>query len=124
MAVTITLQADKTSLTAALNDTPAARQLAGMLPIEVRMSRWGDEYYGSIGATLPSSGDERDEMKIGEIAYWPPGRALCLFFGPTPASEGDEPRAASPVIPLGLIEGDAKLLAKLPGSVLVKVSAA
>ena len=46
-------------------------------------------------------------MEVGDLGYWPPGQAFCLFFGPTPASHGDEPRAASPVNVFGKVEGDA-----------------
>jgi hypothetical protein len=59
-------------------------------------------------------------MAVGEIAYWPPGSAFCIFFGPTPASEGnvpgggDAPRAASDVNPLGRVEGDATRFTRVP----------
>ena len=47
---------------------------------------------------------------MGDVGYWPPGQALCLFFGPTPASHDDEIRPASPVNVIGRIEGDASVL--------------
>jgi hypothetical protein len=75
------------------------------LPLEVSMSRWGDEYYGSIPTEINEDDNSRDILEIGEIAFWPPGNAFCIFFGPTPMSEGDEPRAASDVVPLGIIDG-------------------
>ena len=65
-------------------------------------------------------------MEVGEVAYWPPGQALCIFFGPTPASVGDEPRAASPVNPLGSIDGERSqviaALAALPGNVAARLT--
>ena len=70
------------------------------------MSRWGDEYYGSVGLGLENDADARDVLEVGEIAYWPPGDALCVFFGPTPASKGSEPRAASAVTVLGRITSE------------------
>jgi hypothetical protein len=60
-------------------------------------------------------------MQIGELAYWQPGQALCLFFGPTPASQGDEPRAASPVLSLGRVQGDWQALDALGPRVGVRV---
>ncbi|MCJ7677601.1 MAG: hypothetical protein MUO35_07770, partial [Anaerolineales bacterium] len=51
--------------------------------------------------------DARAEMQVGELAYWPPGSAFCIFFGPTPVSRGQAPRAASNVNPLGIVDGDA-----------------
>ncbi len=91
-----------------LNDSPAARALAALLPLQIRMNRWGDEYYGALPQPLgvDEGPDAREEMALGELAYWEPGNALCLFFGPTPSSKGKEPRAASPVTPVGRVEGD------------------
>ncbi|MGE0355777.1 MAG: cyclophilin-like fold protein [Burkholderiales bacterium] len=86
-----------------LNDGLAASQLAAALPLEIAMSRWGDEYYGSLPVTLSSGEKRRDVFGVGEVAYWPPGNAFCIFFGPTPASVGEEPRMASPGIALGRI---------------------
>ena len=121
MTENIALSFGTVTLKAVLNESSAAKEIASRLPLEVEMSRWGDEYYGALDSALPSIGDNRDEMKIGELAYWPPGRALCVFFGPTPASEGSEPRAASPVVPLGQVVGDATQLRKLPASVAVRI---
>ena len=98
-SVSITIQDQHFS--AELNDSPAAAQLLEALPRKMRMSRWGDEYYGDCGLAIPSDASARELMKIGEIAYWPPGSALRFFFGPTPASTDKRPRAASAVVPLG-----------------------
>lgn len=93
-----------------LYDTGAARELPASLPQTLSMSRWGDEFYGTLKTKIGHSGDTlRDVFEIGEVAIWPPGDAFCIFFGPTPASVGDEPRAASPCAPLGRIKGDATL---------------
>jgi len=108
-------------LTAELNESKVARALLKNLPAEIRMSRWGDEYYGSIAVGMQAESGERDELSVGEIAYWPPGDALCLFFGPTPASIGDEPRAASDIVPLGKIESGVEKLSALPGSVTARI---
>ena len=100
-------------LTAALNDTPTATQLWDALPIEASANIWGDEIYFRI----PVQADEHDAAEVvdmGAIAYWPPGKALCLFFGPTPASVGDEIRPASPVNVLGAIDGDPTALKAIP----------
>ena len=61
---------------------------------------------------------------MGEIAYWPPGKAFCIFFGPTPASSGEAPRAASPVNPLGRISGDAKALLGVPQGANISIKRA
>ena len=95
-------------LSGQLNDSPTAKALLALLPATVRMSRWGDEYYGALPQALgvEEAPDARELMAVGELAYWPPGNALCVFFGPTPVSTGTEPRAASPVNPLGRLSGD------------------
>ncbi len=90
----------------ALNDTPTADALWDALPIEGRASTWGDEIYFRIPVTAMPEPDARAEMTVGAIAYWPPGSAFCIFFGPTPASSGSAPVAASPVNLLGQIEQD------------------
>ncbi|PLX41784.1 MAG: hypothetical protein C0608_04115 [Deltaproteobacteria bacterium] len=107
MGAPIVLELDPVTLSGTLNDTAAAKELELQLPIYITMTRWGEEYYGTLLPPLGEVvGDEREVLEVGELAYWHPGDALCLFFGPTPASEGDEPRAASPVVPLGKVSGD------------------
>jgi len=81
------------------------------LPIKQSGNRWGDEIYFSTPVSL-SQENSRAEVEIGSIAYWPPGKALCIFFGPTPASQGDEPRAASPVNVFAKVIGDATVFRK------------
>ena len=90
-------------------DEKAVEKLVDKAPFRSRVNRWGDEIYFELPVRLGLKG-ERVEMEVGEIAYWPPGNALCLFFGPTPVSKGDEPRAYSPAKPLGrVLEGLEKL---------------
>jgi len=85
-----------------LNETETARSLFEVLPVSSSVNRWGDEIYFSIPL---KAGVENgvEEVEIGTVAFWPPGRALCIFFGRTPASTGDKPRAASPVTIVGNI---------------------
>lgn len=103
----IRITAGDVSLEAELNDSATARSLLAALPITGRAQRWGDEIYFSIPIEADQAPDARADMVVGEIAYWPPGSAFCIFWGPTPASSGSEPRAASPVNSLGRIDGDA-----------------
>jgi uncharacterized protein len=98
------------SLNAELNDNPTAEAIYEALPIESVGQRWGDEIYFSISVKSELEPQSRSDMAVGEIAYWPPGNAFCIFFGQTPASRGNQPRAASPVNPIGRITGDATLL--------------
>ncbi len=117
MSTRIAIEIGKLSLEAELSDAAAAQEVARSLPLQVRMSRWGDEYYGDAGITIKEDASAREIMQVGEIAYWPPGSALCIFFGPTPASTDERPRAASPVLPVGRILSGAEGLARLGTSV-------
>lgn len=89
---------------ARLLDTPAADAVWEALPLRVSVSVWGDEIYGDIGLDVSPPPGATDVAAVGDLAIWPPGRALCIFFGPTPASRGSEPRAASPIAPVGQME--------------------
>ncbi len=102
----IRVRAGSVEATAELGTTRTADAIWEALPIEGRANRWGDEIYFRIGLGLPEE-DAREVVEVGDLGYWPPGQAFCLFFGPTPASQGAEPRAASPVNVFGHIEGDA-----------------
>lgn len=121
MSTPIEIQAGNTTLRAELDATPTAKSIVDMLPMTVQMSRWGDEYYGSIGRSFSLESDARDLMKVGELAYWPQGQALCIFFGPTPMSSDSEPVAASAVNPVGRIVDDITLFREMGSSVTVEV---
>lgn len=124
MPTAITIEIGKVTLKAELNDSASAKSLLEALPKQVSLSRWGDEYYGNCGIKVQQASDAREEMKVGELALWPPGSALCIFFGPTPASSGREPRAASPVNPIGRLLDDPAPLKALGPSVRAKVARA
>jgi len=103
---TIRISAGPVSALAELTDTATAQAILAALPITGRASIWGDEIF----FTIPVNANEEDVravVKVGDIAYWPPGSALCIFFGPTPASRGSEIRPASPVNVVGRVHGDA-----------------
>lgn len=96
-------------LAASLLDTAVAAAVWEALPLEAQFSTWGDEIYFDCGLTLaPDSTSET--VAMGDLGYWPPGRALCIFFGPTPASGPGEIRPASPVAVFGRVEGDPRVL--------------
>jgi len=93
-----------------LFDTATARAVAESLPIETSFNVWGDEFYFEIPVDMPSDDTATTEVRVGDLGYWPPGRALAIFFGPTPLSTGPEPVPASEVNIVGRITGDAKEL--------------
>jgi uncharacterized protein len=122
MAPKIMIDLQGVTLQAVLNDLPEAIELFNMLPAEIEMSRWGEEFYGDCGLKQKLSGNARVEMEAGELAVWPEGSALCIFFGRTPASIDDKPRAASPVNPIGKIIGDLSELKDLGFHIKAKLS--
>lgn len=103
----IRITAGKVSAEALLNDSPTATKIWEALPIEGRGNTWGDEIYFSIPVEAKPEKDARDIVAVGELGYWPPGTAFCIFFGRTPASTDERPRAASAVNILGKVQGDA-----------------
>jgi hypothetical protein len=103
----IIISAGAVSLPAELNDSPTAEQIWAALPIEGRASTWGDEIYFEIPVVADQESDARAQLEVGELGYWPMGHAFCIFFGPTPASTDERPRAYSPVNILGRVLGDA-----------------
>jgi len=106
----ITITAGNVSLPAELHDSPTAARLWDLLPVEGFANTWGDEIYFEIPLKVEQEADARAEVEVGELGYWPVGHAFCIFFGPTPASRDDRPRAYSPVNILGRVLGDATLL--------------
>lgn len=119
----ITITVGSLVLEATLGEGPAAKALAAALPLTIPMSRWGDEYYGSLPVKMPAGEKRRDVFEVGELALWPDGNAFCIFFGPTPVSHGDEPRMASPGIALGRIAADARALAPLGARITATIAA-
>lgn len=103
----IRITAGKVSAEAVLNDSPTATRIWDSLPIEGRGNTWGEEIYFSIPVEAKPEKDAREIVAVGELGYWPPGTAFCIFFGRTPASTDDRPRAASAVNIIGRIRGDA-----------------
>ena len=105
MTTALRIIAGSVSVHATLDDSRTGRAIAEALPIEAAAQTWGDEIYFSIPVLLPEDG-AREVVERGDLGYWPPGRAFCIFFGPTPASRGEECRPASPVNVFGRVEGD------------------
>lgn len=75
------------------------------LPLQVSLSTWGDELYGTIPVEIDPE-NPRDEFEVGDIAYWLQGSGFCILYGPTPASTSAKPRLISPGNHLAKIEGD------------------
>jgi hypothetical protein len=119
----IELSSGALSLQVDLNDSPTAQQLLAALPFESTINTWGDEIYFETPIKAKLEKGARAEVAIGDVAFWPPGKALCVFFGATPASTEGEPRAASPVTLIGRVRGNPKRFRDFKDGDSVRVSA-
>ncbi len=108
---------------AILNDSPMAQVLWKSLPLESSVNRWGDEIYFST-SLKEAGGEKRKIVDKGDIAFWSPGSALCIFFGLTPASRGEEIRPASEVILVGKVEGDLEEFKKVEDGKRIRIEEA
>jgi hypothetical protein len=104
-------------LEAELNSSKTADLVWDVLPIESGYNTWGDEIYFAIPVSAgPENGVET--VDLGDLAYWPPGKAFCIFYGKTPASSSDEIRPASAVNPLGKVHGNVTALKSTTGDII------
>lgn len=116
----IIITAGEVSMEAELNDSKTAQKIWDALPITAKANTWGDEIYFSIPVKIGEE-DGREVVEVGDLGYWPPGNAFCIFFGPTPASTDSEIRPASPVNPIGKVLGDAKAFKKVRSGATINI---
>jgi len=119
----IRINTHKVEMLGTLNESPTAERIWDALPIDSTVNTWGQEIYFSIPVQCDLGLEARDRMEVGELGYWPTGSAFCVFFGRTPASKGDEPRAASPVNPIGRCEGDIKVFRQVREGDAIRIEA-
>ena len=98
---------------AELNESKTAQLIWEALPMEAKASLWGEEIYFAIPVKTRLEKGSREVVLAGELGYWPTGHAFCIFYGPTPASRGDEIRAASAVNVIGKVLSDPKIFLKV-----------
>ena len=116
----IRITATPVVMEAELNQSQTAERIWAALPIEARGNTWGDEIYFSIPVAADAD-DAQEVVDLGDLAYWPPGTAFCIFFGPTPMSRGAEIRPASPVNVIGKLIGDSKAFKQVKNGTVVKI---
>ena len=112
MPVSIIISLGGKEVSAELNNSDTALAIIDKLPIESDFSTWGDEIYFTIPVKMGSE-SSKEIVELGELGYWPPGNAFCIFYGATPGSTEDEIRPASPINPVGKIVGDPKVFKTL-----------
>jgi hypothetical protein len=121
MTTRIRIAAGSVTLEAELAATPCAQAIRDALPIRAVVQTWGQEIYFPVPVTQGLDATAAETVEVGELGYWPRGRAFCIFFGPTPASRGNEIRPASAVNRVGRVLGDATRLASVGDGDLVSL---
>ena len=116
----IRIKAGTIETTAELNDTRAAQAIWEALPIKAHVNLWGEEIYFSIPVSLDLEAGKK-LVSIGDLGYWPQGKAFCIFFGPTPISRGNKIRPASPVTVFGRVSGDATVFKQVASEIEIIV---
>ena len=119
----IRITAGSVSADAVLNESATATAVWNALPLSVPGQTWGDEIYFSIPVKAKAESPQ-ETVEMGDLAYWPPGSAFCIFFGPTPASRGQEIRPASPVNVFGRIVGKATVFTTVHAGTAIRVERA
>jgi len=97
---------------AELNNSETAKKIYDALPFKGMINRWGQEVYFSVPIQIEEEKDAKEVVEIGDVAFWPTGNCFCIFFGKTPSSKENEPRAASNVNVFGKIKGDGTIFEK------------
>ncbi len=99
----VRIRAGDLAVDAEWNDSPTAQEIYNALPLSANGNYWGGEIYFQIPVSAPAEPDADDVVEPGTVAFWPAGSCLCIFWGPTPASMGEECRAASAVNVVGRV---------------------
>lgn len=109
------------SFNAELFDTKTVQLIIDETPLNGKVNIWGDEIYFPVSFTAELEKDALEEIEVGTLAYWPPGKAFCIFFGPTPVSTSSKPRGYSPVNVIGKIHGNLEDLRTISPGESIKV---
>jgi len=108
----IKIKAGSVIAAAELFSTKTAEAIWQALPFNGKVNTWGDEIYFSIPVKIDLEAGQ-EIVNIGDLGYWPPGNAFCIFFGQTPVSNKDGIRAASPVDIFGRVLDDATVFKEI-----------
>ena len=108
---------------AELFNSPIAGKIEKIIPLDTSFNTWGDEIYFTIPVEADLDETAREVVKIGDLGYWPTGRAFCIFFGPTPMSTEEKIVPASAVNIIGRIIGEAKLFKEVMHENRIKIEA-
>lgn len=120
----ILIEFENFSFHAELNESPTSKKIWEQLPLESQVNTWGEEIYFEIPVSMPQEADAQEILSVGDLGYWPVGQAFCIFFGPTPVSTDERPRAYSPVNILGKILTDCEGLKSIQNQEKVRLERA
>ena len=120
----INISVENLSIEAEMFETPTAQKMIEALPLEGSVNVWGEEIYFNIKLQFELESDAGEDVAVGALAYWPAGPAFCIFFGPTPVSTGDQPRAYSPVNVFGRVSGDSGQFKTVSNGAVIKITRA
>lgn len=118
---TVLITCGRLSFNAELFDTKTVQLIIDETPLNGKVNIWGDEIYFPVSFTAELEKDASEEVDVGTLAYWPPGKAFCIFFGPTPVSTSSKPRGYSPVNVIGKIHGNLEELRTISPGESIKV---
>jgi len=120
----ILIRSGAVEMSAELNDSDTASAIFSALPLSARANTWGDEIYFRVPVDRKLDTTAAELVQVGDLGYWPSGRAFCIFFGPTPVSRGDEIRPASAVNVIGKLIGDARVFKAVGDGDLIELDVA
>lgn len=120
----IVIAVESLAVSAVLNDSETARRIYEALPLEGTARVWGEEVYFEIPLKIGPAADARQKVAVGDLGYWPAGPAFCVFFGRTPVSTDEQPRAYSPVNVFGQVTGDPTQFKAVADGSLIRVNRA
>lgn len=118
----IEIKIGKINVRATLNFSKTADKIHGALPLRSIVQVWGKELYFTIPVNANLELTAKEEVEIGDLAFWPTGNAFCIFWGKTPASKGEKPAAISPVNVFGSVEGNLDVLNDICDGDIVEIT--
>ena len=98
------------------NSPETVKQFVDKLPFSLTLNVWGEEIYTNESPINMPEENAKSLVNLNDVAYWPTGKAICLFFGPTPIGKKGEITPASPVNVIGkIITSDKSVLRVVDG---------
>ena len=108
---------DHDSIILELDETKSPKTIAEImknLPLTIGINVWGEELYTDETPINSQKENSKELVELNDVAFWPPGKAICLFYGPTPIGNKGEIKPYSAVNVIGkIINPDKKIISKI-----------